>query len=157
MPEIGGDLEMVCECEVPAGDYSPNQMRFRYGRLSFWLSKNYHTDGKRSGAILDDRWSHSIKIRKDRPFVLDFSNRPEVMFLSPAKGQTFKPGEEVVVETVLIDPVLSTMIRGLDDTSRKEMRKNGNETVEQNLSLAPTVRVSDSAGNTLASGTMPFG
>lgn len=89
--------------------------------------------------------------------MLDFSNRPEVMFLSPAKGQTFKAGEEVVVETVLTDPVLSTMIRDLDDTSRKEKHKNGDGFVERNLSLAPTVKILDSAGNALASGTMPFG
>jgi hypothetical protein len=157
MSQVAGELEMVRECEAPVGDYSPNEMRFRYGRLSFWLSQNYHTDGKRSGARLENRRIYSIKIRKEQPFVLDFSNRPEVMFISPGKGQAFKAGEEVVVETVLTDPVLGTMIRGLDDTSRKERRKNGDGFVEENLSLAPTVKILDSTGRTRAEGTMPFG
>jgi hypothetical protein len=147
--------EPVQECLLPVGDYSVNEMQFRYGRLSFWVSQNYHAEGKYHGA--EGHWSYSIKIRKDRPFVLDFSNRPEVMFLSPTKGQTLKAGEKIVVETVLADPVLGTMIRGMNDTSRKEKRKNGDGFVETDLSLAPTVKISDSAGKTLAEGVMPFG
>lgn len=156
-PQVSGYLEMVRECELPVGDYSPNKMSFRYGRLAFWISQNYHIDGKRNGAKSGNRWSCSIKIRKDRPFLLDFSNHPEIMFLSPAKDQIFKAGEEVVVETVLTDPAMGTMVRDMDDTSRKEKRKNGDGVVEVNLSLAPTVKILDSAGNTIAEGTMPFG
>ncbi len=64
--------------------------------------------------------TYGIKIRKDEPFVLDFSNKPEVLFASPAKDKTFKPGEEISVKAVLVDPVLDIMIRRLNDTTRKK-------------------------------------
>jgi hypothetical protein len=149
-------LSNARECEVPVGDYFPEQMRFHYGRLSFWLTNNYHAEGQ-YGGMTGKPPARAITICKDRPFVLDFSNQPEIMFISPIKDQAFKAGEEVAVETVLTDPVLGTMIRGLDDTTRKESRKNGNGTIDMNLSLAPTVTISDSAGKTVAEGTMPFG
>lgn len=150
------DLERVEECEVPVGDYGPLQMGFRYGRLKFWLSNNYHVDGKRQGAHGKPR-VYAIKIREDRPFVLDFSTRPEVMFAEPAKDRTFKRGDEVAVMAVLTDPVLNTMIRGLDDTTRTTSRKQGDRTIETFLPLDPTVTISDSTGKKVAEGTMPFG
>ncbi|MGA2797750.1 MAG: hypothetical protein ABSE63_09240 [Thermoguttaceae bacterium] len=147
-------LEKVGECEAPEDDYFPEKMQFRYGRLAFWLTNNYHTDGVSHGA---KKPVYAIKIRKDRPFVLDFSNRPEVMFVSPAKDRTFKRGDEVEVKAVLTDPVLGAMIRGLDDTSRKMSRKIGETTIEQNLSLEPTVTIADSSGKIIAEGKMHFG
>ncbi len=111
-----------------------------------------HSDGKIYGANVAS-FSHLIKIRKCEPFVLDFSNRPEVMFVSPARGQTFKAGETLTVRTVLAEPVLGAIFRDLEDTTRREKRDGG----DANLSLAPTVKILDSAGKTLAEGTMPFG
>jgi hypothetical protein len=151
-----GGLWHVQECELPVGDYLANKMEVRYGRLWFWLSDNYHTDGKRHGADFDSR-VYAIKIRKDRPFVLDFSNRPEVMFADPAKDKTFKLGEKVQVNAVLVDPVLNTMIRGLNDTSRKTTRKNGDQTNTIDLPLEPTVTITNSSGKKVAEGVMPFG
>jgi len=148
-------LERVRESEVPVGDYSPMKMAFRYGRLEFWLSDNYHSDGKNHGASWPP--GRTIRIRKERPFVLDFSNRPEVMFVSPAKGQIFQAGSEAQVKAVLIDPVLNTMIRGLNDTSRKRSRQVGNRSIQENMPLEPKVTISDSSGKKLAEGTMPFG
>jgi hypothetical protein len=49
------------------------------------------------------------------------------------------------------------MIRGLDDTSRKMSRKIGETTIEQNLSLEPTVTIADSSGKIIAEGKMHFG
>ena len=103
-----------------------------------------------------------MKIRKDAPFVLDFANKPDVVFASPAKDRIARPGDEVEVKAVLVDPVLDIMIRGLDDTRRtkKETVKpaNGQEyRYERPLSLDPKVTISDSAGKTVAEGVMPFG
>jgi hypothetical protein len=145
----------VRECEVPVGDYYPQQLRLRYGRLSFWLTNNYHTDGKHHGAV--GKSLCAVKIRKDRPFVLDFSNRPEVMFVDPAKDRSFKPGDEVSVNAVLVDPVLNTMIRGLDDTSRTVKKTVNGQTNEMNVSLDPTVTIACSSGKTVVQSTMPFG
>lgn len=156
LPYATGRLEKVKECQVPVGDYLPEQLRFRYGRLTFWLTDNYHVDGGKRGAIGNPP-VYAIRVRKDRPFAFDFSNRPEVLFASPARDQTLKPGDELTVAAVLIDPVLNTMIRGLDDTTRKQSRKFGDRTIEQDLSLDPTVTVSDASGRKVAEGTMPFG
>ena len=156
MAHNGESLEMVRECEVPAGDYSLSQMECRYGRLAFKLSPNHFRDGNRREAM-ERPGPRAIKIRKDQTFVLNFSNRPEIVFASPARGQSFKAGDEVVVATVLTDPVLGSMIRDLDYASRKESRKNGDRAVKWDASLVPTVKILDAAGKTVASGTMPFG
>jgi hypothetical protein len=145
-PNVAGGLGTVREGEAPPGDYLPMVMHFRIGRLAFMLSDNYHTDGKERGALEGPR-GYPITIRADRPFVLDFSNRPEVMFVSPASQQTFKPGDDVTVKAVLTDPVLGTMIRRLYDASAPEKWQD----------LEPTVAIADSSGRTLARGTMPFG
>jgi hypothetical protein len=154
-PFLGSNLNKVQECQIPVGDYCPNMLGVRYGRLAISLSNNYHLDGQPYGAIEEPRYG--IAIRKDRPFVLDFSNRPEVMFASPAKDQTFKPGDKVEVEAVLVDPVQNAMIRNLRDTSRKMVRKSGDQTYEMDLSLDPTVTILDASGKTVAEGKMPFG
>jgi hypothetical protein len=160
-------LDPVVDCEVPVGDYHPEALNIRYGSLRIFLSDNYHLDGKRRGAMNLQAGTikspvYGIKIRKDRPYLFDFSNKPEVMFASPAKDQTFKPGDEVTVHAVLIDPVLNTMIRGLDDTSRKKpppvdaagFPRPG---LEGDLSLPPVVTIADSSGKNVSEGKMPFG
>lgn len=156
-----GDAEPVRECELPVGDYCPEALNVRYGRLRIFISQNYHADGKRQGG-LEGSTVYGIQIRKDRPYRLDFSNKPEVMFVSPAKEQTFQPGDEVQVAAVLIDPVVNMMIRRLDDTSRKETRtidRGGGQktTYERNLSLDPVVAITDSSGKKVSEGDMPFG
>jgi hypothetical protein len=102
-----------------------------------------------------------MRVYKDKPFVLDFSNQPDVMFASPAQDQAFKRGDEVRVAAVLVDPKLDFMIRALDDTSRKQketLQNAGQEmTVERSLSLDPIVTISDSAGKAVFTGKMPFG
>ncbi len=104
-----------------------------------------------------------MQIGKDKPFVLDFSNKPDVMFASPAKESVYKPGDEVEVKAVLIDPVLDIMIRGLTDTRQKVKEDRQGDpagkkgTSEQDKSLDPVVTITDSAGKNVAEGTMPFG
>lgn len=76
------------------------------------------------------------------------------MFADPAKDRTFKLGDEVEVNAVLVDPVLNTMIRGLNDTSHMITLKDG---CTKNPSFDPTVAIADSSGKIVAEGTMPFG
>ena len=104
----------------------------------------------------------TVKIRPDKPFVLDFSNDPEIMFASPAKEQTFRPGDEVSVMAVLTDPVLDVMVRHLNDTSRKQkdetkLPDGTTRTVGRQLSLDPLVTITNSAGAVVSEGKMPFG
>jgi hypothetical protein len=148
------------EYAIPVGDYLASYITIEYGHLGMSLSDNYHSDGKPQNS--ERTRTYGIKIRKDQPFVLDFSNKPEVLFASPAKDKTFKPGEEVTVKAVLVDPVLDIMIRRLNDTrqNKKETIKlgDGQEAFsDRPVSLDPTVTITDSSGNKVAEGPMPFG
>jgi hypothetical protein len=145
---VGGELERgwpkpALKCHIPVGDYLPSYMRITFGRLSIFISDNYHSDGKPSERV--GNHVYGIKIQNDKPYVFDLSNKPEVLFASPAKDHRVKLGEQLLVKAVLIDPNLDIMIRGLDDTTRKQK-------------LDPKVvitRVSD--GEKIAEGVMPFG
>jgi hypothetical protein len=162
--ETDGLLRLVApgtaECRLPVGDYLPALLRIEYGRLSLRLSNNYHSDGKPRD--MERRRVYAIQIRKDKPFVLDFSNKPEVMFATPAKDQTLKPGDTLRVAAVLTDPGLDIMIRNLDDTGRKQKEvyklADGKEhSYERPLSLDPKVTITNSSGKQVAEGKMPFG
>ncbi len=89
----------------------------------------------------------------------DFSNKPSVMFASPAKDTTLKRGETLQVSAVLTDPKLDFMIRGLDDTTRKQTKDAGGNAIgyERNLSLDPKVLITRVNGEKVAEGVMPFG
>ncbi len=149
------------EALVPVGDYYVDTLSIKFGRFSIFLSVNYHSDGlprQRRG----NPFKRAITIRKGKPFVLDFSNTPEVLFASPKELEHFKPGDSVEVKAVLIDPVLDIMIRNINDTSRKTMKTykspdGGEDSFETPVSLDPKVVVKDSAGKTFAEGTLPFG
>ena len=43
-----------------------------------------------------------------------------VVFASPAKDKTFKPGDEIKIAAVLVDPTLDIMIRRLNDNRRQK-------------------------------------
>ena len=186
LTRISYRAEPARRCTLPVGDYTLDFTHVEYGPLSIFMSNNYHADGKPRGGI-ERPTIYGVKIRKDKPFVLDFSNEPEVMFASPAKDQSFKPGDEVKVAAVLIDPVLDVMIRNLnaaepvkEEKEKKEgdkdaAKKDGNlvEAVVKalggtksdppaapppaRLSLDPTVTITDSSGKEVSRGKMPFG
>lgn len=115
-----GELGPVQNCTLPIGDYAPAFLTINYGPMLVVISDNYHSDGKPR-----DRGGrpqvYGIKIRKDKPFVLDFANKPEVMFASPAKDCRLKPGEQLNINAVLIDPKLDIMIRNLEAKPASEI------------------------------------
>ncbi len=163
---VGGELEhgrlkSIKSCRLPVGDYLPGTLTITFGLLRITISRNYHSDGK-----LRDRSEspifYGIKIRKDKPFVLDFSNKPEMMFVSPAKGHRVKLGGQLRVEADLIDPKLDIIIRRLEDTTRKQKKEyvtsNGQKrTSKQVMSLEPKVLITRADGEKVAEGVMPFG
>ena len=161
---VGGDEddgwpEPAPACRIPTGDYYPSYLRIRFGALSVFLSNNYHgrgTEGRSSEPV------RGIRIRPDAPFVFDFSNTPEVIFSSPAEGQEVEAGTTVKVASVLVDPELDIMVRGLDDTRRKAKKEyptSGGETisVEEDYSLDPKVLITRADGERVVEGVMPFG
>ncbi|UCG57040.1 MAG: hypothetical protein JSU70_19520 [Phycisphaerales bacterium] len=149
-------------CRVPVGDYLPAYLRLSLGNLSIFISNNYHADGQPHGGGGMAR-VYGIEIRKDRPYVFDLSNKPEVIFPSPVNNQRVKVGDELRVEALLIDPKLDIMIRDLDEIVRAETgesssAESGARTVtEQRKSLEPEVLITRANGEKVAEGVMPFG
>ena len=154
----GGTVEPAQRCQIPEGNYTPDFITVQYGRLNIEMSENYHSDGKRQNRS-DRPYVYGIAIGPEKPFVLNFTNPPEVMFASPAPQQRIKAGDTLTVYGVLIDPKLDIMIRGLDDTSRKQTKGPDGRPLgyERNFSLDPHVTITRSNGDKVAEGVMPFG
>jgi len=153
----------VAECNIPVGDYTPYIMSVTYDNLSITISNNYHTNAQ-GQSELEKQTVYGISIRKDQPYVLDFSSEPAVVFDEPGKDKTtFKRGEEIKFAAVLIDPKLDIMIRGLDDTSvqvekeYKDREGKVTHTAKVNKSLDPKVVITRADGKVVAEGVMPFG
>jgi hypothetical protein len=150
------------EYHLPVGDYRVDNLNIDFGRLSIFArcadSPRYYPDqyGQRPATF-------PIKIRKDKPCVLDFSTKPTVAFVTPSGNQTFKPGDTVKLEAFLVDPELGVVFGGLNDTTKKvgEYKykdEKGNEiAMPRYASLDPTVEITDSSGKKVADGIMPFG
>lgn len=102
----------VRSCLLPVGDYLPVSLTITFGNLRLNVSDNYYSDDKLRD--ISRNRVYGIKIRRDKPFVLDFSNKPQVVFASPARNTRIKPGEQLQVETVLIDPKLNIMLRSIE-------------------------------------------
>jgi len=128
-------------CRVPVGDYCPYLMTVTMDRLSFSFSENYHAEGKPRGGI--GTRSYPIHIRADKPFVLDFSGKPEIIFPSPAAGTRVRRGESLQASAVLVDPALGIMIR--------------NMTIDEKRYEGPKVTITRAGGEQVAEGVMPFG
>jgi len=148
--EERGWSEKTSDCMLPVGDYLPAYMSFDYGRVSFSVSNNYHNDVQGRGTG-DRPKVYGIKIRPDKPFILDYSNKPAVVFTTPAKDQRVKVGAEIKVEAVLIDPELDIMIRRLYETVSEGEGKS------KKVSLDPKVVITRADGTEVANGVMPFG
>lgn len=163
---IGGELENGWPkpkqgCRVPEGDYALAYSTIILGRLQIDISSNLHTDDQ--GSRLPDRPRlYAIKISKEKPYIFDFSNKPDVVFALPAKNQQLKLGEKLQVKAVLIDPELDIMICRIADTTRKQKREyidsdGQKHTIEYATPLDPKVIITRVDGEKVAEGVMPFG
>ena len=142
--------EKTSDYMLPVGDYRPAYMNFDYGRVNFSVSNNYHNDLQ--GRSMNDRPKvYGIQIRPDKPFILDFSNKPAVVFTTPAKDQRVKVGDKIEVKAVLIDPQLDIMIRRLFKTATDDNGKS------KRISLDPKIVITRADGTEVANGVMPFG
>ncbi len=151
----------VGRCEIPVGDYRASYMNASLGKVRFAFSGNYY-ESAASQTRLSPEARYGIAIRTEKPFVLDFSNKPVVVFVRPTGNDPIYRGREVRVEAVLVDPVLNIMIRRLEDMSHAEKKSyktpDGQEmTYEEGLSLDPKVTIARANGEIVAEGTMPFG
>jgi len=127
-------------CKLPVGDYRLSYLTVQIDALRVGILNNYHVDGKPRGKI-DPANTYGIAIRADKPFVLEFSRQPQVLFALPARDHRVKLGEELSVQAVLIDTGLDVMFRHL--TQEKQ--------------LDPKITLARANGEIVAEGTMPFG
>lgn len=145
------------KCQVPVGDYLPSYLTIvLVDRMLISLSDNYHADGEPRGTA-NRRKNYAIRIREDKPFVLNFSNKPEVMFASPARDHRLKLGEKLTVKAVLVDPELDLMIRDLDEVVRSSSANGKAGKVGKHVPLDPKVSITRANGEKVAEGVMPFG
>lgn len=145
------------KCRLPVGDYLPSYLTVNFADgTKISLSDNYHVDGEPRGAVNRPK-NYAIKIREDEPYILDFSNEPEVIFASPAKGCRLKRGEELTVKAVLVDPKLDVMIRDLDMKVRLRSAGGSENSLVKYIPGDPTVTMTRSDDSKVAEGTMPFG
>ena len=152
----------VPECRIPVGDYTARYVSVKYDDLAISISNNYHTNAK--GQSQGKEVVYGMKVRKDKPYVLDFSNEPMVIFDQPPMSQnSFSRGQEIKFAAVMIDPKLDIMIRRLNDTSVKVEKEykdsNGKviQTMKVNKSLDPKVLIARADGEIVTEGVMPFG
>lgn len=150
------------EYTVPSGEYSATYLTVDFGRLEVSLAQNrYALDD--AGEPQPKSPDYGIKIQQDKPFLLNFSGKPQVIFTSPTKTQSCRVGQTLRLSALIVDPKLDLLVRGLNDTTkkvgeRKYRDSDGKEvTAPRYASLDPAVVITNSAGEKVAEGTMPFG
>ena len=145
----------VEECSIPIGDYTTRDMVVTYDNLLIGISNNQYpnTYGRYINDIV-----YGMQVRQDKPYVLDFSNEPMVIFYLPATSQTsFSRGNQIKFAAVLIDPKLDIMIRRLFDTSVKVNKQYTDRdgmvhTIKVNKSLDPNIVIARADGEVIAEG-----
>jgi hypothetical protein len=148
-------LKTIQSCQLPVGDYLPSSLTIEFDNMTVNISDNYHKDGEPRSNIYGLK-NYGIKIREDKPFVFDLSNKPEVMFALPAKDSRIGLGEQLMVKAILKDPELDIMIRHiyiLADTNNPGGRRVSGKL----YSFDPEVVVTRADGEIITEGTMPFG
>ncbi|HCO94411.1 MAG TPA: hypothetical protein DIU00_10750 [Phycisphaerales bacterium] len=113
----------VEQCRIPVGDYTPgllSGLHVTYDNLLIRISNYSNARGRYS----ENDIIYPIQIRQDKPYVLDFSNEPMVIFNHSHRSQTtFSRGDEIRFTTSLIDPKLDIRIDSLHDRAVKVNRE----------------------------------
>jgi hypothetical protein len=142
------------KANVPVGDYRPLRLAVRYGTRRVGLSADTSQIGQKAAppAVFP------FKVRQEKPLVLDFSGKPDMVFKSPTADR-LKTGETLKVEAVLYLPGTDIMISGVEDMTKKSGSTKLPDGREFNMyeSVAPTIKIANSSGQTVAEGEMPFG
>ncbi|MCP4263941.1 MAG: hypothetical protein GY774_41510 [Planctomycetes bacterium] len=146
-PRVDGKLR------IPVGDYRPLYLDLRLGDLSFGLC----TTLAKVEEAPSDPPKFPIRIRQDKPCVINLSSKPKIVFRKPDAGQRFKVDSEIRVKPLIHDPAMDASIFKLLDT-RREIRQDRNALeilwdVDQRIE--PTVEFTNSSGEHVAWGKIP--
>jgi hypothetical protein len=113
-----GIHEPVWSCELPVGDYNPENLDVRWGPMAFNLVNIPDWSGITAA---DANSSCTFRIRKDKPCVLDLSGKPKVLFNSPGEKTRVRLGDPLEVMAILAHPRSNVMIRNLSRESRERV------------------------------------
>jgi hypothetical protein len=146
--------------KVPVGQYMLPSFTAQYGRVRFAARMMPGASPPFAGGAAGP--AYPVAIRKDKPYVLEFSGKPEVNFMRPTKDQSFKPGDNIYIGAMLNEPWQKIQITGLWDATQKKgvaryRLESGEVTVPQYAQLDPTISIRSSTGAEVAAGKMPFG
>ncbi len=137
----GGSAASTDSCQLPIGDYRLEGLQIQFDNLSLMVLCNHRFEDN-LGDRSDREGKYAIAIRAERPFVLDFSRKPHVLFTAPNGDTRIKLGQELMVKAVLVDPSLGIRFRRLE--------RDGNV-------LQPKVSLARAGDEIIAEGVMPFG
>lgn len=147
------------QCKIPVGEYYPALVQVSLGNLEVTVSNNYHASAQ--GKPRGREPLAGIAIRADKPYALDFSNEPAVVFTEPAADRLIGVGQEITIKAVLVDPGLDLMIQGLDEMIPERTGRRAadgkDETISRPVPLNPKVTIARANGEMVAEGVMPFG
>lgn len=155
-----GLLQGTNRYEIPIGDYSSSHLTVRLGDMGIAFSPDsYDQEGR---PIARERVARKIRIREKKPFVLDFSDKPRVVFVGPPKGSRFTVGNPLRVETVFVDRSLGVVIAGVSDMTQSErktvtMADGRQRTIESGSLLEPKIAIARANGQIVAEGVMSLG
>lgn len=129
-------------CRIPEGDYILGYLSATFDNVTCMVLENRHVDAQPNVRSSQKR-VYDIKIRKDKPYVFEFSDKPDIIFTTPSTVHRIEAGRTLQIKAVLVDPGLNVMFRVLRDTNGK--------------TLEPKVVITRANGEKVAEGTMPFG
>lgn len=139
--------------QIPAGDYMPLRIAMQVDDIRLGFTADLSEESSFKPA-------YAIKIRKNEPFEYDLANRPEIRFDSPKTAERIIRGDELKVSAGMLDAKMNTLLAGMEDMSRPEgepMDLPDGTTFQRYQSIDPMVRITNAAGEQVASGKMPFG
>ena len=162
------DDKKMAECKLPVGDYASFYMTINYGGLQVGVSNNYYSQNRAAAGSTEQHAPQGVQIREDKPFVLDFSGKPEATFQAPPADKPIKLGTDVRIATVLIDPKSDILLRA--NRSIEDEEGDGEVSLLETVSAStPTIKsfptipdltrttITSPSGKNVAEGVMPFG
>jgi len=140
--------------KVPAGEYRALRLMVRDGRRRLTMG----IDTGQLGQVDAAPAVFPIVVRPNETCVLDFTERLDVVFESPPATSHVRPGEDLTVTASLRNVRAGVMVAGIEDTTNKEGSTNAyGQELAMYASVSPTVAITNSSGQVVAEGTMPFG
>ena len=149
----------VAEHKLPVGDYAGYFIDLKVGKVEATLRQQSYYAPRPSGG----ETPMSVHVSKDKPLVIDFSQKPKVEFTTPAPGTPVKAGDTVMIRALLVEPTLEARFLSLEDKTRKtgELKYMGADgkplAMARFASMDPDIAILDSTGKKVAEGKMPFG